>query len=188
MNSLNILQRLEALERQMAQVVVRGKVIEVNHQTQRARVQYGDKQTTDWLPWKPIRAGKAVIWWPVEEGEAVTVISPGDLNLGEILPASYNATNSAPSDNPNLCIIQFGDGSEIRHDRSTGDYTAQYKGNVVIQSEKDVTVNSKGAVTINSEGKDIKLNDGAGVVTGEHICAFTGNPHTDCSSQVKAGK
>lgn len=202
---LPILQRLEALERQMAQIVVRGKVVEVDYQLQRAKVQYGQEQITGWLPWKPIRAGKAIIWWPLEVGEAVTVISPGDLTLGEIMPASYSQANSAPSDNPDLCIVQFGDGSEIRHDRSTGDYTATYKGNAVINVEKETTVNSKGKATINSQdadvevnakgkvainsdGKDIQLNGGAGVVTGAHICAYTGSPHSDCSAEVKAAK
>ena len=103
-------------------------------------------------------------------------------------PASYSDAHSAPSDNPDLCIVQFGDGSEVRHDRSSGDYTATYKGNAVINVEQDTTINTEGAVTINSNGKDIQLNGGAGVVTGAHICAFTGSPHSDCSQQVKAGK
>lgn len=188
MNLQSILQRLEALERQLAQVVVRGKVVEINFEQQRAKVQYGDGLTTGWLPWKPMRAGQAIVWWPLEVGEAVTVLSPGDLSLGEIIPASYSEAHSAPSTNPDLCIVQFGDGSEVRHDRSTGDYTATYKGNAVINVEMDTTVNSEGAVSINSNSNDIQLNGGAGVVTGAHICAFTGSPHTDCSQQVKAGQ
>ena len=188
MNLQSILQRLESLERQLAQVVIRGKVVEIDHSVQRAKVQYGQELITGWLPWKPMRAGKAIIWWPLEVGEAVTVISPGDLSLGEILPASYSDKNSAPSDNPDLCIVQFGDGSEVRHDRSTGDYTATYMGNAVINVEQDTTINTEGAVAINSNGNDIQLNGGAGVVTGAHICAYTGSPHSDCSQQVKAGE
>lgn len=188
MNMHSVFKRLEALERQLAQIVIRGKIVEIDHAAQRAKVQYGQELTTGWLPWKPIRAGRAIVWWPLEVGEAVTVLSPGDLSLGEIIPASYSEAHSAPSDNPDLCIVQFGDGSEVRHDRSSGNYTATYKGNAVINVEQDTTINTQGAVLINSNGKDIQLNGGAGVVTGEHICAFTGSPHSDCSQQVKAGK
>jgi phage baseplate assembly protein V len=203
--ALHVLQRIETLERQIAQVNVRGKVSEVDYEKQLARVKYGENQTTGWLPWKPIRAGKAIVWWPLEVDEAVTVISPGDLTLGEIMPSSYSQAHSAPSTDKNLCIIQFGDGSEIRHDQSTGDYTATYKGSVIINADKDTTVNSKGKATIysqdadvevnakgkvaiNSDGKDISFNGGLGVVTGAHVCAFTGSAHSDFSTQVKAAK
>jgi hypothetical protein len=51
-----------------------------------------------------------------------------------------------------------------------------------------VTLNAGGYVYINSEAQDIRLNQGTGVVTGECICHFTGKPHGDISSQVRAGK
>lgn len=185
---MDILQRIEELERQMSQMVIRGKVELIDYDKQRARVRYGENQLTPWLKWKPLRAGKAIVWWPLEVGEAVTVLSPGDIQLGEILPSSYNADFSAPSNNPDLCIVQFGDGSEVTHNRKTGDYSAIYKGKATITVEKDTTVNSTGAVAINSQSKDISLNGGKGVVTGACICAYTGGPHSDFSSQVKAAK
>ena len=105
---LPILQRLEALERQLGQIVIRGKVIEVDYDKQRAKVKYGAEQVTAWLPWKPIRAGKAIIWWPLEVGEAVTVISPGDLTLVEIFPGSYQQDFPAPgSAAPELFLLHF---------------------------------------------------------------------------------
>jgi phage baseplate assembly protein V len=186
--ALTTSQRLEALERQMAQIVIRGKVELVDCKKQRARVRYGENQLTPWLRWKPIRAGRAIIWWPLEVGEAVTVLSPGDLQLGEILPSSYSAEHSAPSDDPDLCIVQFGDGSEVRHNRATGDYAATYTGKATITVGGDTTIKSTGAVNVQSDAKDIRLNNGAGVVTGECICSYTGNPHSDVSAQVKAGK
>lgn len=185
---MDILQRLEELERQISQMVIRGKVEQVDYETQRARVRYGSNQLTPWLKWKPLRAGKAIVWWPLEVGEAVTVLSPGDIQLGEILPSSYNADFSAPSTDPDLCIVQFGDGSEVIHNRKTGDYQATYKGKATINVEKATTVNSTGAVAINSDAKDISFNGGAGVVTGKCICPITGKPHADFSTQVKAAK
>lgn len=186
-----ILQRINDLERAVSETVVRGKVSETDPDKQLVRVAYGSVEKpmlTAWLPVKPLRSGKAIVWWFPEVGEGVTCISPGNLLLGEVHPGSYHAQTPAPSNNPDLFIIQFGDGSEVRHDRSNGDYTATYKGNAVINVEKDTTVNSTGKVAINSDAKDIQLNGGAGVVTGAHKCHYTGAPHGDCSSEVKAAK
>lgn len=185
--------RLEAVERMIAQMVIRGKVIEINYDTQRARVCYGvndegEKQKTPWLRWKPIRAGNMIVWCPLKIGEAVTVLSPGDIELGEILPSSYSGEYPTPSTDPDLYIIQLDDGSVIQHNLKTGDYAATYKGQATITVEKDTTINSTGAININSTAKDIQFNGGAGVVTGECICPYTGNPHADVSQQVKAGK
>lgn len=68
------------------------------------------------------------------------------------------------------------------------------KNGIVITTNENVTVNAKKNVNVTAggdviaHGKNIKLNDGAGVVTCESICPFTGSPHVDGSSTVFAGK
>lgn len=114
---MDVLQRLEELERRVAQMVVRGKITEVDPIKAVARVQYGPGMTTGWLSWKPIRTGKAIVWWCPEAGEGVTVISEGDLALGEILPGSYHKDFVAPSSDPDLFLIQYGDGGSVSYDR-----------------------------------------------------------------------
>ncbi|MCF1457748.1 MAG: phage baseplate assembly protein V [Shewanella sp.] len=109
--------RLDEVERKLSQMVVRGKIVEVDTKKVLARVGYGEGLTTAWLPWKPIRAGKAVVWWSPEVGEGVTVISPGELSLGEIYPGSYQTDFPAPSDDPDLMLIAFGDGAEVSYQR-----------------------------------------------------------------------
>lgn len=192
------MQRLEELERRVGQMVIRGKIAEVDPVKHVARVAYGpqSKQRTGWLPWKPIRTGKAITWWCPEVGEGATVISEGDLALGEILPGSYHGDFPAPSNNPDEYLVLFGDGSKVCHDRKThqldvvnvGDVVLTTQQNLTINTDQDMTVNSTGKVAINSKAKDISLNGGAGVVTGAHICHFTGSTHGDFSAQVKAGK
>ena len=59
-------------------------------------------------------------------------------------------------------------------------------GSVTITAKKDVTVTSEQNIIAN--GKQIKLNDGTGVITCKSICPFTGSPHVDGSSTVFAGK
>ncbi|WDE69791.1 baseplate assembly protein V [Vibrio phage VPHZ6] len=209
----SILQRLEELERKIAQMVVRGKIAEVNPDNALARVEYGPKgakQLTGWLPWKPIRTARAVTWWCPEVGEGVTVLSEGDLALGEIVPGSYQNDYPAPSKDPNEYLVLFGDGSKVSHNREThlldvvnvGDVnitthqniTVTSSGTATVDAGADVAVKCKGKATVNAggeiiaNGSKIKLNGGKGVVTGDCICQFTGKPHSDISSQVTAGK
>lgn len=172
MSPNSILLRLEALERKLEKINVRGVVSEINPEMGASgcvRVLFGDNQISDWLPVKPLRSGKASIWWFPEVGEGVTVT---DIETGEVMPGSFTSTNPPPTRDPNVFYIKFGDGSFVSHDSNSGEYVADIKGKVII----------------NSEAKDISFNGGSGVVTGDCICAYTGNKHSDFSSQVKAGK
>lgn len=112
-----VLSRLEALERRSHQTVVRGTISEVDPQKALAKVQWGPTQFTGWLPWKPTRSAGAIVWWCPEVGEGVTIISDGDLVRGEILPGSYTTTHPAPSTNPDVFMVAFGDGAQISYDR-----------------------------------------------------------------------
>jgi hypothetical protein len=59
-----------------------------------------------------------------------------------------------------------------------GDVLEEVGGKLVIKVEGDADLTAN----------KIKLNGGKGVVTGDHICAYTGAPHSDCSSSVTAAK
>lgn len=134
----DVLSRLEELERRVAQMVVRGRIAAVDHVRHVARVSYGGGMTTGWLQWKPIRTGRATIWWAPEVGEGVTVISDGDLTLGEILPGSYHRAMPAPSSDPDLFLVEFGDGSAMSHHRK--------------QKHFDINVAGPGTATITAKG------------------------------------
>ncbi len=194
-----ILERINELERAVAEMVVRGKISEADPVKQKVRVAYGSAEkpmVTAWLPIKPMRSGQAIVWWFPEVGEGVTVISPGNLVMGEVYPGSYHADRPAPSDNPSLFLVEFGDGSKVSHDRENGKLTVVNVGDVEITTQQNLTINTTGSATVNAEenvsinstAKNISLNGGAGVVTGAHKCHYTGAPHGDCSAQVKAGK
>lgn len=188
---MELAERLSELERKFEEVFIRGVISESNPKEQWVIVAYGTKEhpmTTSKLPIKPLRSGKAIVWWFPEVGEAVTVISPGDLRFGEVFPGSYYGDHPAPSDDPDLFLIEFGDGSKVSHHRSTHKLDVVNIGDIEIATKQDITINAAGKVSINSDGKAIELNKGAGVVTGAHRCQFTGLPHSDCSTQVRAGK
>ena len=70
------------------------------------------------------------------------------------------------------------------HTIEKGD-TLIVNGKQTITISKDQIIN---AMNITQDAKTIKLNGGAGVITCESICPFTGKPHVDGSTTVFAGK
>lgn len=184
----SILLRLEALERKLSKLNIRGLIHEIDPNLGSSgcvRVKYGDNQTSDWLPVKPLRSGKSSIWWFPEVGEGVTIT---DLETGEVLPGSFTSTNPPPSRDPDVLHIQLSKSEFITHNKSNGELNVNIEKKATLVIGGDCIVSSKGKVLLNSDAKDIQLNGGAGVVTGSHVCAYTGSPHSDCSTQVKAGK
>ena len=148
-----VLSRLEALERRSHQMVVRGTISEVDPEKALAKVQWGPNQFTGWLPWKPARTGSAIVWWCPEVGEGVTVISDGDLARGEILPGSYTTANAAPSTNPNVFMVQFGDGAVISYDRENHALVA------TLPDEGTTALTSPGGITLTGNTKIVGTLD-----------------------------
>lgn len=175
---MSILDRLEELERRMDQMVVRGVIAEVNHSTQRVVVRFDEDQLTDWLEWKPSRSGRVTVWSPPEVGEGVTIISNGDVNMGEVFPGSYHDSMPTPSTSPDEVVVLMPDGTRITYNHKAHKLDVQVKGEV----------NLKATGNVICDASNIKLNGGKGVVTGAHLCQISGKPHSDCSSTVTAGK
>ncbi|HGY9586733.1 TPA: phage baseplate assembly protein V [Vibrio harveyi] len=167
---MDLEERVSELERKLEEVFVRGIILESNPVERWVVVSYGTEESpmkTGKLPVKPIRSGKAIVWWFPEVGEAVTVISPGDLRFGEVFPGSYYSARSAPSDDPDLFLVEFGDGSKVSHHRGThklelinmgdveatieGNVTGLIKGNVTATVEKDLSATVKGNTTVNCD-------------------------------------
>ncbi|MGL1310952.1 phage baseplate assembly protein V [Vibrio parahaemolyticus] len=155
---MDLEERVSELERKLEEVFIRGVILESNSIERWVVVSYGTEESpmqTGKLPVKPIRSGKAIVWWFPEVGEAVTVISPGDLRFGEVFPGSYYSEFPAPSDDPDLFLVEFGDGSKVSHHRGThklelinmGDVEATIEGNVTGLVKGDVTATVEGSVT-----------------------------------------
>ncbi|MGL4224619.1 MAG: phage baseplate assembly protein V [Vibrio sp.] len=129
---------------------------------------------TQWLPVLQQATSFKRAISPARVGAQVVVLSNRYV-IGAIFnngcPEPEGASDSAE-------VIEYEDGTRITYDT---------KAKVLnVQASGEITVNAAGVVKV--DAPSIKLNDGAGVVTGAHICAFTGNPHADCSSCVTAGK
>ncbi|MBY7933451.1 phage baseplate assembly protein V [Vibrio fluvialis] len=172
---MDLEERISELERKLEEVFIRGVIIESNSIERWVVVSYGTEESpmkTGKLPVKPIRSGKAIVWWFPEVGEAVTVISPGDLRFGEVFPGSYYSERPAPSDDPDLFLVEFGDGSKVSHHRGThklelvnmgdveamieGNLTGTVKGTTNATFDLDVTAHVKGNATVNCD-KDVSV-------------------------------
>lgn len=58
-------------------------------------------------------------------------------------------------------------------------------GSKITTVEKDISASAR---NIRYTANLITMNGGKGVVQGDCICVYTGKPHSDLSSTVKAGK
>jgi phage baseplate assembly protein V len=90
----------------------------------------------------------------------------------------YSDAHPAPGDRADLWRKEFADGAVLEYDRAAH--------RLLIDTPGDVAVTAGGEATI--DAPMIKCNGGAGVITQESICHFTGNPHADGSTTVTAGK
>jgi len=154
-----------------------GTIEEIDHKAFRVRVISGDN-LTDWVPWRAARAGKTKTWDPPTKGEQVVLLSPsGDMSQAIVLQSLYSDENPPPNASENLWLKKFPDGTEIRYDHAAK--------KLHIDGAGELQIDVKGNAAINA--KTIALNKGVGVVTGAHICAYTGSPHADCSKTVTAG-
>lgn len=198
------------LWRRLANTVRTGTVAEADYLNARVRVQIEDL-TTAWLPWVAQRAGEDATWWPPEVGEQVVVLSPsGELEQGIVVGSLYYQSYPAPADAATIRRIQMGDGAVFEYDREakkltvslpgdadvtvkgkasfkvTGNVSVATDGKADVSAKKDVVVSSGGTAKVDAKAVEIAGTDGQ-VVTTKHVCAYTGNPHPQGSTLVKAG-
>jgi phage baseplate assembly protein V len=124
-----------------------GIIADIDHDTQRVRVQVG-KNTTTWRPWISMRAGDAQTWFPPSLGEQVIVLSPeGDFTQAAILPAIYSDKSPTPSTNPAHHAIRYADGAVVQYDRESHTLSATLPdGTSVIAAPGLVTSNAEDTV------------------------------------------
>lgn len=78
---------------------------------------------------------------PLEQGEHVAVLMDEHFEDGVILGSIYSEADTPPSDaSEDVYRTTYQDGSYVKFDKSTGEYTINAKGNVIIESAKDVKI------------------------------------------------
>lgn len=187
-------QRVRDLERRMARVVQVGVVAAVDAAERRVTVILSDG-VEHRLRFVAERAGADRAWWPPVEGEQVMVFCPdGNPAAGLVGDSLYQAEADAPADSETVRRTVMGDGAAFSYDRDASRLSIELPGDAVIEASGDVQVSAGGDVKVSAQGKaeveasEITMNGGTGCITQQSICHFTGNPHGDGSTIVKAGK
>ena len=157
--------------RRIANLMLIGKVVEVDAAGVRARVKVGS-MTTALLPWVSQRAAVMNCWTAPAVGEQVLVVCHnGDPAQGVIVGSLNSADNPAPSCNPDLFKVVFSDGSYAEHDVADHEMKIHSAGKVELTAAGDVNAVTEASAKITAAGKAdvtapaINLN-GAVTITG----------------------
>lgn len=202
MSEASLERRVRELERRMVRLVQVGTVVDVDYPGQRVQVRIGERDSA-WLRFTTRRAGEDRTWWPPTVGEQVLVFAPnGDAVAAVAGDSLYQQDYDAPADAGTIRRTVMGDGASFTYDREAkrltvelpGDAVVEVAGNSTVKIGGDASVEVGGDLSAKAGGKatvdaaGIELNGGSPCVTTAHICHFTGTPHGDGSSTVKAGK
>jgi len=150
----------------------------------RARVKIGE-MVTDYLPVLQAWASDfGVSYSPVRVGEQVLVIAIRDeINAGVILRGLYQHSYKPSETSPTTAKVVFADGTAVSYDVETSE--------LVVSSPKKIKVEctecevKADRCVVDSPSIDLGTG-GAGVVTTECTCAFTGAPHPVGSGNTRS--
>lgn len=154
-----------------------------------------DDRTTNWLPVKTQASSFLVVHTPVRINDQVIVFNPFGNNEDGFVDRNLTYKNIPLPDeaNEDTYVQKFDDGTTYIHNTKSKEITLNTPCSITIQTAKDVLIDCPKAtvvskkVNIDSPNIDLGLG-GKGVVTGNCICALTGLPHHDFSSNTKAKK
>lgn len=142
------------LKRRVSNGVVVGKIMAVDHEKGRYRLEAGDLES-DWLPMSTPRAGKTSIYSSYEEGEQVVLVSPsGDLSQAVIIGAVATGETQA-GDKGNIHRIKYPDGTVVEYDHEA----KRYKMDVADGGSFELNIG--GGATIVGSGDTLTLKAGA---------------------------
>lgn len=138
-------------ERQLANMLRIGRVIEVDVDKRVARMAVGGLET-DWLPWTVTRAGATIVASAPTVNEQRLLLSPyGDTTQGLIGPAIYQDDFDAPTEEAAEDVILFGDGTTILYNAEESALTVNVaEGGTVTINCATATIKAEESVTIDS--------------------------------------
>lgn len=145
------------------------------------------KRTTDFYPILSFSNLFKRHFIPARVGEQVLVIHPfGEASVGFIIRGIFNKSRKEhPLANDHTEVIDYEDGTVITYDTKAKELKINASNKItIICKSANVKADS---VEVDSPSIDMGIG-GKGVVTGECICALTGQPHHDFSSNTRSKK
>ena len=147
-----------------------GQVAEVDLSNAFVRVQCGENLSS-WIP-MPASVGKNFIaWTPMRIGQTVTLACPsGDLAQARIIGTGYTVDDvPAPSDNADIDLIKFNDGTFIEYDSAAKKMTLSSVGDIDIIAAKNLSLKASQtniASPVTQTGGDMTSN---GISAQKHM-------------------
>lgn len=137
-------------ERASANLIRLGVVTEVDAAEKRAKVQFGGLDS-DWLPWGTSRAGTTRTASAPSVGEQRLIFSPyGDTSQAVIGPAIYQDDHDAPTESPDVMIVEFPDGTRVGYDFAAHALTIDAGTATVVVNCQTATVTAAESVTLDT--------------------------------------
>lgn len=116
---------LGEMNRQMANMVRVGKIVELDEANARVKVSTAGL-TTDWLPWGAGRAGKTKQWSPPQVDEQVLIASPyGDMGQAVVIGSMFSDDNPAPATSKDQETTVYPDGAKQDYNSATHTFTLE---------------------------------------------------------------
>lgn len=151
---------LGELNRQMANLVRVGKILELDEANARVKVDTAGL-TTDWLPWGAARAGKTRQWSPPQVGEQVIIASPyGDMGQAMVIGSLYQDDSPAPAASKDQETIVYPDGATVDHNSAshTTNVTLNAGGTLNITVGGSVVTMTTDRIMLSSNGTTLELS------------------------------
>lgn len=136
---------------------------------------------TDFIPYLQTFSSFKTSFCPPQKDQQVLVFK-----LSDVMIAIGDLNKESAQANPNKEITTYSDGTTISYDVSNSTLEINSQAAIHIKA-KDIHIECKNA-KIKSESIDLGDSGGGNVVTTQCLCAFTGLPHPDGSSKVRAMK
>lgn len=137
----------------------------------KARVAIGS-MVTDFLPLLQKANSFIKEWTPLKVGEQVVVLPiRGDLNSGVILRSLYQSAYTAPTNDENIKMIVFSDGTKISYDTNSS--------TLEIWSPKTINISASTEINLNAPNVNIKGNLSVSGIIKDKLGDLTNHSHKD---------
>ncbi|THA21170.1 phage baseplate assembly protein V [Histophilus somni] len=93
---------------------------------------------TAWLPFSTLNAGGNQFYALPDVGELVAMVLDARGESGYVLGTIYNSQDPVPVDDNEMWMFKFKNGTEISHNRQTGDVVINTKGKVIVTASQAV--------------------------------------------------